>query len=79
MPGWQDDMDFDRIEGFAQHTVNNEGRREYSDAYARAKAMMAKGKTPEEIAQAIIREPSQAMPNQYAQVTMIHRRGYEAS
>ncbi len=79
MPGWNDDMDFDEIEGYAQHTVNNEGRREYNDAHAGAKAMLEKGKTPDEIKRAIICEPSQPTPNQHGQMAMIHRKGYEAA
>ena len=78
MPGWKDDMDFDEIEGYAQHTVNNDGRRAYDDAYAEAKAMKENGQTPEKIKLAVIREPEQPKPNQHGQVTMIFRKMYEA-
>ena len=46
MPGWKDDIDFDEIEGHAQHKVNNEGRREYNDTYAQAKAIIGGGRGP---------------------------------
>jgi hypothetical protein len=72
-------MEFDELEGYVQHVVNNHGRREYEDAYDRTKSMSKDGKSREEVERAIIRDPDQPKPNQDGQVTMIHRKAYEAN
>jgi hypothetical protein len=79
MPGWRDEAEAEDIDGHAQHVVNNEGRREYQFAYARAKAMNEEGKQEEEIRRVVIQEPEQPKPNQDGQVTMIWRKNYAAA
>ena len=45
MPGWRGEADEEDIERHAQHTVNNEGRREYKEAYELAMTMIGRGQS----------------------------------
>ena len=78
MAGWRDEADADEIEQYAQHTLNNEGRREYVQAYENAVQMISRGMTEEQIRQAIILEPQQPRTNIHGQVGLNGRKLYAA-
>ena len=79
MPGWRDEADAEVIDRFAQHTANNEGRREYMDAYEFARRMIDAGETEEQIRRSIIREPDQSESDMHGQVGINARKTYAAA
>src|SRR5438067_11100191 len=76
MRGWRDEADTEDIEDYAGRLVNNDGEREYGDAYAAARRMKEAGCTLEEIESALIREPEVPQPADDGHVAMIHRKHY---
>ena len=79
MPGWRGEADEEDIERHAQHTVNNEGRREYKEAYELAMTMIGRGQSEMQIRRAIVREPAPPRTNMHGQVGKNGRMMYEAA
>jgi len=75
MPGWRDAAEIEDIDGYAQHVANNEGQREYAEAYDAASKLKAKGKSLGEVKEVLIREPPDPPSGNDA---MTHRKSHAA-
>lgn len=79
MPGWRDEADAEDIDGFAQHTVNNDGKREYESAYEGALRLHSAGTAADEIHRRLVQEPAPLQPDASGQVHMNRRKWFEAN